>query len=64
MVVGIEDNAAKDRSKVCIYQITDPEKPPVEPLSYVERTGEPFRSTAGCVSLAAIGDRFLVVVGD
>jgi hypothetical protein len=29
MVVGIENNDLKDRSKVCIYEIRNPEDPPV-----------------------------------
>lgn len=64
MVVGIEDNAARDKSKVCIYKIDNPEAPPVKPLALAERAGEPFRSTAGCTGITRIGDRCLVVVGD
>lgn len=64
LVVGIEDNDAKDKSKVCIYEIENPEAPPVKPLSLVERKGEPFRSSAGCTGINRIGDRYLIIVGD
>ncbi len=64
MAVGIEDNSARDRSKVCIYEIDDPEKPPVRPLTLIERRGEPLRSTAGCTGITKIGNQILVVVGD
>ncbi len=64
MVVGIEDNDAKDKSKVCIYRIENPNKPPVKPLVMMERNGDPFRSTAGCTGISWIGNRYLVVAGD
>jgi hypothetical protein len=64
MVVGIEDNAAKDRSKVCIYNVEDPETPPVKPLVLIEREGAPLRSSAGCCGLSRIENQYLVVVGD
>jgi hypothetical protein len=64
MAVGIEDNSEKDKSKVFIYEIDDPEKPPVELLTAIERKGEPFRSTAGCTGITKIGSQILVVVGD
>ncbi len=64
MVVGIEDNDAKDKSKVCIYKIENPHNPPVKPLAMMERYGEPFRSTAGCIAVNKIGNRYLIIVGD
>ena len=64
LVVGIEDNAARDKSKVCIYRITDPENPSVKPLAVTERNGDPLRSTAGCCGIARMGDKYLLVVGD
>ena len=64
MVVGIEDNDAKDKSKVCIYEIENPVTPPVITLALVERKGEPFRSSAGCCGITRIGNRYLIVVGD
>jgi hypothetical protein len=64
MAVGIEDNSEKDKSKVCIYEIDYPEKPPVKLLTAIERKGEPFRFTAGCTGITKIGSQILVVVGD
>lgn len=64
MAVGIEDNHAKDKSRVCIYDISDPEKPPVIPIATIERTGEAFRSTAGCVGITEYKNKALVMVGD
>lgn len=64
LIVGIEDNTSKDKSKVCLYQVKDPRKPPVEPLTQTGRSGKPLRSTAGCAGMAGIGDRYLAVVGD
>ena len=64
MVVGIEDNDEKDKSKVCVYEIPDPENPPREPVAIINRKGEPFRSTAGCCAFARLGKRWLFLVGD
>lgn len=64
MAVGIEDNSGKDRSLVCIYDISDPEKPKTEPLAVIRRSGEPMRSTAGCVGITKYGNKILVAVGD
>lgn len=64
MVVGIEDNDVKDKSKVNIYRIENPDQPPVKPLVIIERNGEPFRSTAGCVAMSKIDGRNLIIVGD
>jgi len=64
MVVGIEDNSKKDVSKVCIYDISNPENPSVKPISVIERKGKPMRSTAGCVGLTKYKNKALVVVGD
>jgi hypothetical protein len=64
LAVGIEDNDAKDKSKVCIYDISNPEKPSGKPVSVIERTGEPKRSTAGCVGITKHKDQILLAVGD
>ena len=64
MAVGIEDNNAKDKARVCIYEISDPEIPPVEPIAVIERKGEPFRSTAGCTGITKYKDNLLLAVGD
>lgn len=64
MAVGIEDNDAKDKSKVCIYDISNPEKPAVNPVAVIERAGETKRSTAGCVGITKYSDQILLAVGD
>lgn len=64
MAIGIEDNEAKDKSKVYIFQIDDPENPSMEPLAIIERIGNPKRATAGSVGICEVGNTILVVVGD
>jgi len=64
MAVGIEDNDAKDQSKVCIYDISNPEKPDGKPVAVIERTGPKLRSTAGSVGMTKFKDQILLAVGD
>lgn len=64
MAIGIEDNSKKDRSKVCIYNISNPENPPLEPICLIEREGGILRSTAGCVGITKYKDNALIAVGD
>lgn len=64
MTVGIEDNDVKDKSKICVYDISYPEKPSGKPVSVIERTGEPKRSTAGCVGITEYNDKILLAVGN
>ncbi|MEQ6118631.1 hypothetical protein [Reichenbachiella sp. MALMAid0571] len=64
MAIGIEDNEAKDKSKVYVFRIDDPENPPTVPLSIIERSGNPKRTTAGSVGICETNNTILVVVGD
>lgn len=64
MAIGIEDNEAKNISKVFIYQIDDPNSPPDKPLITIEREGVIKRATAGCIGITEVGEEVLVVVGD
>ncbi len=64
LAVGIEDNSAKDKSKVCIYDITDPENPELKPIHIIERNGKPMRSTAGCIAIAEYKNKTILAVGD
>jgi hypothetical protein len=64
MAIGVEDNDKKNRSKVFIYRISNPEQPPQEPLAIIERFGTARRGTAGCVAITQIGQNLIVVVGD
>ncbi|WPP49067.1 hypothetical protein [Catalinimonas niigatensis] len=64
MAIGVEDNEARNTSKVHIYKINDPEQPPREPVAVIERTGAYERATAGCVGIMMIDHKILLVVGD
>lgn len=64
MAIGIEDNYAKDKSKVYIYEINNPNTPPKEPLHIIHREGVPKRVTAGCVGIIEKDKQVLVVVGN
>lgn len=64
MAIGIEDNSLRNKSKVFIYSIANPENPSTKPLSTIERIGVTKRATAGCVAITEISDFILVVVGD
>ena len=64
MAIGIEDNEAKDKSKVYVFRIDDPENPPKKPLTIIERTGNPKRATAGSIGIGEVNNTILVVVGD
>lgn len=64
LAVGIEDNEARDRSKVFVYRLDDPEAAPTAPLAVIERQGDYERATAGAVGLTKEGNRLLVVVGN
>ena len=64
LAVGIEDNSLKDKSKVCVYDISAPEKPFSEPIAVIERNGEPLRSTAGCIGITRYNNKIWLAVGD
>lgn len=64
LAVGVEDNDLKTRSKVFIFQIDNPEKPPEKPLAIIERFGTSKRGTAGCVAINQVDDKVVVIVGD
>jgi len=64
MAIGIEDNTKKDRSKIYIYKIDDPNNLPQKPLKIIDRKGDIKRATAGCVGVIEMDNNILVVVGD
>lgn len=64
LAIGVEDNEEKNRSKVFIFQVDNPERPPEKPLAIIDRFGTSKRGTAGCVAISQVGDKVLVVVGD
>jgi len=64
MAIGVEDNLAKDKSKVFIFKLDTPGKPPEKPLAVINREGLTRRATAGCVGITILRGKVLVVVGD
>jgi hypothetical protein len=64
MAIGIEDNEARNISKVFIYEINDPLAPPDSPKKAIERAGAYERATAGCVGITTYQEHSLVIVGD
>ncbi len=64
LAVGIEDNKKKDVSKVCIYDISDPEYSATRLIAIIEREGKSKRSTAGCVGITKYNNKAFVAVGD
>ncbi len=64
LAVGIEDNDGKDKSKVCVYDISNPEENFGAPKLIIDRVGEPLRNTAGCVGITFYNGKYLIAVGD
>ena len=64
LAVGIEDNSLKDKSKVCVYNISEPENHIVSLEAVIERLGEPLRCTAGCIGMTQYKNKALLAVGD
>ena len=63
LVVGVEDNLEKDKSKVCFFDITNPEKPIGDPIITIQRRGEEKRATAGAVAIVKRPADYLLIVG-
>ncbi len=64
MVIGIEDNEAKNISKVFVYKANENGAWGTEPFAIIKREGEVKRMTAGCVAIALLENSTLIVVGD
>lgn len=64
LVVGIEDNHAKTKAKVCLYDFRDTNFYKAVPTFTFDRHGEPKRPTAGASGLLPMDDGYLVVVGN
>lgn len=64
MAIGVEDNEEKNKAKVIIFNLENPERPPAEPLAVIERLGTAKRATAGCVGITVTQGKVVVVVGD
>lgn len=64
LMVGVEDNDLRTRSKLCVYRILGEEGLEPAPLVTIERTGEYERATAGCVAFSRVNSLWLTIVGD
>ena len=64
LAVGIEDNDKKDKSKVCIYDISEIENKEIKLIAQIDRNGKPGRSTAGCIGITNYNNEVLLTVGD
>lgn len=64
MAIGVEDNEAKNTSKVLIYKANENGAWGPEPIHIIEREGAEKRMTAGCVAISSVGNEILIIVGD
>ncbi len=64
LAIGVEDNEAKDVSRVLIYDYSDPANPLDHPVQVIQREGKAKRATAGCVAIAQYQQNYVVLVGD
>lgn len=64
LAVGIEDNLEKDKSKVLLFRIIDPQKPDLQLLKTIDRQGNYKHYTAGCVAITKLDDQILLAVGN
>ena len=54
----------RDKSKIFVYEIDNPEMTLNQPFAIIERNGDEKRTTAGCVAITEIDKSVLVIVGD
>lgn len=64
MAVGIEDSQLRDKSKVRIYDLSNPEDPIENPIFELLRSGEYERSTAGGIGLIEWQQHIVMLVVD
>ena len=64
LAIGIEDNEAKNKSKVQIYHLNNPLESLNDPVATISRSGAAMRSTAGCTAIKQLKKELLVIVGD
>lgn len=62
MAIGIEDNEAKNRSKVMLFDLSEPGVTDAAPLYVIEREGNSKASTAGAVGLTFHDGQYLLAV--
>ncbi len=63
LVVGVEDNSKRNKSRVCFFDIKDPEKAIGDPIITIPREGEEKLATAGAVAIVKRPADHLVIVG-
>lgn len=64
MVVGIEDNFIKKKSKVCLYSYRENNLYSAQANVTIERKGVAERQTAGATGLLALDNDYLIVVSN
>lgn len=64
MGVGVEDSGQRDKSKVQIYDLSNPENPIENPVFELFRSGEYERSTAGGIGLIEWQQHIVMLVVD
>ena len=64
LAIGVEDNEARDRSQVHIYQLNNPNEPLPAPVAVIDRHGPFEKMTAGCVAVVQQENELLVAVGN
>ncbi len=64
MGVGVEDSQQRDKSKVQIYDLSNPENPIENPIFELLRSGEYERSTAGSIGLIEWQQHIVMLVVD
>lgn len=62
MAIGIEDNELKNRSKVLLFDLSEPGVTDNEPLYIIEREGEEKVMTAGAVGITEHDGQYLLLV--
>ena len=63
LIVGVEDNHERDRSRVHFFNIANPENPIGDPIITIQREGNVKRATAGAVAIAKRAADHLLIVG-
>ncbi len=64
LAVGIEDDDARNTSRVVVYDLEKGDTPWSDPLHVIKRDGEYERVTAGCVGLTQVGNHILMGIGN
>ena len=63
LVVGVEDNSKRNKSRVCFFDVRNPEKPIGDPIITIPREGEEKLATAGAIAIVKRSADHLLIVG-